>query len=136
MNFKQKSSPPKFHLSTTQNKNSPLLKLRRGEARLHPSATDFGEAKAGATRLELVTLGSTSQCSSQLSYARKYYVPGAGIEPTLIAYETTLETSLLPGKNLLRRLELHQGLEVMGLARYYSSTPRCYFTLPRPFCKV
>ena len=86
MNFKQKSSPPKFHLSTTQNKNSPLLKLRRGEARLHPSATDFGEAKAGATRLELVTLGSTSQCSGQLSYA-PFFMPEVGIEPTSRSYE-------------------------------------------------
>ena len=87
MNFKQKSSPPKFHLSTTQNKNSPLLKLRRGEARLHPSATDFGEAKAGATRLELVTLGSTSQCSGQLSYAPHILCRGWDSNPQPLAYD-------------------------------------------------
>ena len=28
---------------------------------------------AGATRLELATLGSTSQCSGQLSYAPRYF---------------------------------------------------------------
>ncbi len=54
---------------------------------------------AGATGLEPVIFPVTGEYVNQTT--PRAHVPGAGIEPTLIAYETTLETNLLPGKIIL-----------------------------------
>lgn len=73
MNFKQKSSPPKFHLSTTQNKNSPLLKLRRGEG-------GGDEARTRNPWLDKPMLWP-------IELRPPYFVPEVGIEPTSRSYE-------------------------------------------------
>jgi len=44
--------------------------------------------------------------------------------PTLTAFWDDLRHQSTPRLNLLRGPELHRRLEVMGLARYYFSTPR------------
>lgn len=50
-------------------------------------------------------------------------MPGVGIEPTLTAYETALDTNLLPSKFCVGGRICTYDLQVMSLECYYYTTP-------------
>ena len=80
---------------------------------------------AGATGLEPVIFPVTGEYVNQTT--PRAHVPVTGIEPVPKPYESSALTPELHRQNLLRGAELHGCLEVMGLARYYFSTPRRYY---------